>query len=84
MHVGLAVLSVACVSWIVTKEALFESLREATKESAWLYPLRCPYCLCPWVTALIWFAYGLPMIWFLPVVWLAYHSLVLFGTLRNL
>lgn len=83
MTILLAVLTISCVSWIVTKEAIFDELRTWSEAHPWLYPMRCPYCLCPWVTVLVAVSLRLPLIWFFPVVWLSYHSLSVYAWLRR-
>ncbi len=83
MSVLLAVLTVSCVSWIITKEVLFEDLREWVKESRWLYPVRCPYCLAPWIAVLVCVVQHVPVIWFFPVVWGAYWNISLFTKVRG-
>lgn len=83
MTILLAVLTVACVSWIITKEVIFEDLRTWSERYRWLYPLRCPYCLAPWVTLLVCVAQRIPLIYVFPVIWLAYLNLTLYQRLRQ-
>lgn len=67
LNVAVVSLVVATVSWTVTNEEIFRTLREAAQRVSanahfavtryFLYPLSCEYCFSHWVTlgAIAWF-----------------------------
>lgn len=83
MMILLAILTVSCISWIVTKEAIFADLRAWSTGKRGLYPLSCPFCLCPWVAALVVLTQHIQWIYFFPVVWVSYHSLSVYQRVRG-
>jgi hypothetical protein len=83
MTIALAVLTVSGVSWILAREAIFDGLRDAL-EGRWISTLvRCPYCCAPWVTVMVGLVLRVPFVWWIPIVWLSYHSLSLYDRLRG-
>lgn len=83
MTILLAILTVSCVSWIITREQLFARLRIWAKPKKWAYPLSCPFCLSVWVAALVFLVQGLEWRYFFPCVWGAFHSLAVFRRLKG-
>jgi hypothetical protein len=83
MTILLAIFTVSCVSWIITRETVFEDLRAWAKGKRGLYPVSCMYCLAPWVTGLVFIINELPLIYFFPVIWGSYHSLAVFKRVRG-
>ena len=84
MTIFLTILTVSCISWIITREQIFEPVRKWAKtQSALFYPLTCVYCLTPWTTAIVCFLMGVSLVWFFPVIWLSYHSVSVFALLRK-
>lgn len=92
MNILAAVFTVSAVSWIVTREKLFEDLQKWARlqhdaaPSKWqkkLYYLpMCAFCIAPWLAALVCLTYGIELRWFFPVVWLAYLNLGLLAKVR--
>lgn len=83
MTVPLAICAVSCVSWIVTREQIFEPIRKHARSYALLYPLSCMYCLAPWVAGVVFLIQGLDWRWFLPAIWLVYWNLSLYAWVRK-
>lgn len=83
MTLTLAILTVACVSWIITREQIFARLQKWARPRKYATPLVCMYCLAPWLTALVFVVNGLPLVWFFPCVWLSYWNLALFAKVRG-
>lgn len=83
MTILLAILTVACVSWIITRESLFEPLRKWARGKKYLYPLSCVYCLCPWLMLVVFLLEGLPWRWYFPAIWLAYVNVAVFSKVRG-
>ena len=93
MNILAAVFTVSAVSWIVTREKLFEDLQKwarlqhDTAPSKWQkkiwYPLGCMFCLCPWVAALVCVTFRVDVRWYFGVVWLSYWNLVAFSKVRG-
>jgi len=71
LHVAVISLLVATISWTVTNEEIFRTLREGAqrlRENSHfaptrylLYPLSCEYCFSHWVTLAV-------VVWFRPVL----------------
>lgn len=98
MSVVIAVLIVSCVTWTITQEEIFKELREWLKsksdDSGWLiqkvsYLPTCHYCFSHWVGILVFVAASrapsfIGWMWYFPVIWLANHSMTIYGHLRQM
>lgn len=79
----LAILTVSCLAWVITREAIFEPMRKRARSYAWAYPLSCMYCLTPWLMAIWCVSMGLEWEWFIPAIWLVYWNLSLYAWVRK-
>lgn len=98
MNVLIAVLIVACVTWTITQEEIFKEVRawliSKSDGAGWLtrkalYLPTCHYCFSHYIAALVFtLTFTGPLriswIWYFPVVWMANHSMTLYGFLRQL
>lgn len=92
MNILAAVFAVSAVSWILTREKLFEDLQKwarlqhDTAPSRWqkkiYYLFGCMYCLAPWCAAVVCLSYGVELRWYFGVIWLSYLNLGLFAKVR--
>lgn len=83
MTILLAILTVACVSWIITREQIFAPLRKWAKPRRWLYPLQCAYCLIVWVTIPVMYLLEIRPVFFFPIVWAGYWNIALLSKARG-
>lgn len=98
MNVLVAVLIVSCVTWTITQEEIFKEVREWLRSqsagSGWLiqkvaYLPTCHYCFSHWVTILVFVILrsheprSIGWMWYFPVVWMANHSMTIYGYLRQ-
>ena len=88
-----AVLTVSCITWTVTQEEIFKEVRiwleQKSADGSWwirkaAYLPTCHYCFSHWVAIGLLVLWQLPWWWLFPIVWLANHSITLYGWLRQL
>jgi hypothetical protein len=80
----LAICTVSCVSWILTREQIFEPVRKWAKmQGTWATPFNCVYCVIPWTTLAAWPVFRFELVWLIPIIWASYHAVSVFAVLRK-